>query len=200
MPTIPDPPPPTPPTKETYKTKYFEVKKRLDEVEKLNRAYSLKNARLKINNRKMRLERTMILECLGRNPRKSQDDEQPFVSRTEEIYKTKYFEMKKRLNEVKKLNRAYSLRNVGLKINNRKMRLERTMILECLGNGSGKNQDNEQDPSWIDEKESIHDSDLPFAVCLSLFLYIYLRLCLTYITLLTHTLPFKKSRRHKNSH
>ena len=65
-------PPVLPPSvEEAYKKKCIELKRRLTEVEESNDAFRLRKVRLNRAIRKMRLERALLLENLGKRMRKN---------------------------------------------------------------------------------------------------------------------------------
>ncbi|MCJ1323236.1 hypothetical protein MMC15_008590 [Xylographa vitiligo] len=68
-------PPTLPPTvEEAYRKKCIELKRRMNEVEENNDAYRLRKTRLVRGIRKMRLERAILLETLGKRMRKHGGD------------------------------------------------------------------------------------------------------------------------------
>ena len=70
--TSPAIPPTLPPSvEEAYKKKCIELKRRLNEVEESNDVYRLRKVRLLRGIQKMRLERAILLETLGKRMRKN---------------------------------------------------------------------------------------------------------------------------------
>ena len=65
-------PPPLPPSvEEAYKKKCIELKRRMNEVEESNDEFRRRKVHVLRSIRKMRLERAMLLEILGKRMRKS---------------------------------------------------------------------------------------------------------------------------------
>ena len=70
--TTPAIPPTLPPSvEEAYKKKCIELKRRLNEVEESNDVFRLRKVRLQRGIQKMRLERAILLEILGKRMRKN---------------------------------------------------------------------------------------------------------------------------------
>ena len=68
-------PPTLPPSvEEAYRKKCVELKRRMAEVEQSNDSFRLRKNRLLRGIRKIRLERTILLDLLGKRMRKNGDD------------------------------------------------------------------------------------------------------------------------------